>query len=127
MPVNWSYVGDNPGFFSGSTARAYDGSRSLKIYDTSALEDTFAESAHIPVNAGTAYVARVFGYVESGTHYLYLEFFNSAGTRIGEFHKGLSTTGAWRQISITGEAPSSTSYACVSIYSNTSNTGTAYF
>ena len=127
LPVDWSYLGDNPGFISGSTTRAYDSSRSLKVYDTSASQDVLARSYHITVTAGKSYIARVYCYLESGADYLYLEYFNSSGTRIGEFHKGLSATGSWRQISVTGQAPDGTSYACVSVYSNTSNTGTAYF
>ena len=77
LPIVWSYEGDNPGFISGSTGRAYDGSRSLKIYDTSASQDTLARSSPIAVTVGAYYMARTYCYLEGGTNYLYLEFFNS--------------------------------------------------
>ena len=127
LPINWSYVGDNTSFFSGSTTRSYDGSRSLKFHDTSSSQDALARSEEIAVVPGNQYVARAKGYVESGEAYFYLEFFNSFGTRIQEYHTGLSVTGSWQTISVDGEAPSNASYARVSIYTNGDNMGTSYF
>ena len=127
LPLNWRYTGDNTGFISGSTIRAYDGSRSLKFNDTSASEDAFAESDEIAVVPANQYVARSKCYIESGTANLYIEFFNASGTRISYEDTGLTVTGSWQSMSVIGKAPANACTARVGVYSNPSNTGICYF
>ena len=64
LPLNWTRLGDNTGFITGSTTRAYDGTRSIKICDTNSSQDALARSIQVTVNEGSFCSASVYCYLE---------------------------------------------------------------
>lgn len=121
------------GFESGSAARAYDGSRSVKINDTSATLNGGVQSKEFPVMSGKTYVAKVKYYVESGGPFdLYIQYYDTLGDLVTSKKVSTATTGSWQTLTLTDIAPfagynPSVRSANLLLYSNLANTGVAYF
>ena len=98
VPDKWIYIG--AAGIEGSTVRYDEGSRSLKINDTSTSQEALARSCCIEIVEDKNYIARAKCYLESGSVYLYLEFWDGSGNRIQETHSELTHTGSWQQMSI---------------------------
>ncbi|WP_162908153.1 hypothetical protein [Allorhizocola rhizosphaerae] len=115
------------GTVTATTEQAYEGVKSAKLVDTSAETSTGLESGRLATGPGRhAVVARVL--VASGSAQLYLRFYNSAGTLVGNHYSSLGTTGgAWETLSVSGTAPTGTTTFSALIYSAVGNIGTSYF
>lgn len=116
------------GVVTATTERAFEGARSAKLVDSSGTTSTGLESGRLGAAAGKyAAVARVF--VASGSASLYLRFYNSAGTLVGNHSRntGGPTGGSWATLSVDGTAPAGTTKVSVLIYSAGANIGTSYF
>ncbi|GIP33313.1 heparinase II/III family protein [Paenibacillus sp. J2TS4] len=105
----------------------HSGGYSVKLIDSSAGSGNGLRSNSIVVLPGKTYRASVFGWNESGTSELYLEFWNEAGTRIGVSRAGVPGVQTWEQVSLVAEAPSNSAYATLLLYQHQNNVGTAYF
>jgi hypothetical protein len=136
FPTDWSKPYAN-GYESSSTTRAYLGSRSLKINDTSTSLTGGVRSAPIPVIPGRKYIANIKCYLESGTSAsLYLEYWNAEGTQMLSYHTDLATTGSWQNITVIPQepvskaligAPYGASYLTIMAYSPQGQQGVSYF
>jgi hypothetical protein len=136
FPTNWTKLYAN-NYESSSTTRAYVGTRSLKINDTSASLNGGVRSDPVPVIAGRKYIATIKTYLESGTEAaLYLEYWNREGTKMLTYATSVTGTGAWKDITVTPEEPSArqqivapygASYLTLLVYSPQTQVGVAYF
>lgn len=110
-----------------TTERAFSGARSAKLVDSGTASATGLESTRVTAAAGK-YAAFARVHVLSGVPDLYLRFYNSSGTLVGNHFASFSgTTGSWATLRVTGTAPSGTTRASALLYSSKANTGTAYF
>lgn len=112
---------------SSATDTVFSGANSAKLTDTSSTTAVSLRSAHIPVAAGFTYKAKAYAYNQAGSSALYLEYWNSSGTKIGYGYQTNSTTGAWKPLEAQLAAPAGTDYATVQLNQDTGNIGTAYF
>jgi hypothetical protein len=127
FPLNWvpSYT---TSMVTSSTAESFNGAKSIKISDISSSLNTGARSHSINnVTVGRIYQVTSMCYVESGSAYLYLEFWDSQNTRIGVHSESNTETGKWEKIKVSGTAPANTAYITVLVYSSVGNIGTSYF
>lgn len=127
-PAQWTVTGTAAGNAATVvTEQFHGGSHSLKLAHNTA-GSLYVRSSQIPVTAGDSYVASVFVLGSSGTAgWVYLEFWNSAGTRLLENHVMPAASASWQQVSVTATAPAGAGYATVLIYGSTSAQGVSYF
>ncbi|MCU6713084.1 heparinase II/III family protein [Paenibacillus sp. J5C_2022] len=102
------------------------GYRSVKLVDASQSSGNGLRSHPLAVDPGQSYTASVYGWNESGTSQLYLEFWNEAGTRIGVQTANVPGLQQWKQVSITADAPDDSSYATLLLYQHVTNVGTSF-
>ncbi|MFK7695557.1 heparinase II/III family protein [Paenibacillus sp. HJGM_3] len=127
-PSNWSVFGGTWGTQQTiSTVRSIDGTKSLKINDTSNAAAYGMVSDRMAAHPYSTYETYVSVYAESGTGQVYLEFWDSSNTRIGVQLASTSTTGAWEYVKVSGQAPAGTATVSVMMYTNKTNVGAAYF
>lgn len=132
FPLQWSKPYTN-GFESGSTTRAFEGTHSVKINDTSATLNGGVQSQQFSVLSGKSYTAKVKYYVESGGPFdLYIQYYDSKGTLVTSKKVSTTTTGSWQTLTLTDIAPFAgynpvVRSANILLYSNLGNTGVAYF
>ncbi|WP_193556300.1 FIMAH domain-containing protein [Paenibacillus ginsengarvi] len=111
-----------------SGTASYSGSYSLRLDDNSATASLGIESDKVPITAGTTYSASAMFQVERGSLAIYLQFFNAAGTRVGNTSASVNpTAGAWVKESVTGTAPADAVTASVLLYSASTVQGAGYF
>jgi carbohydrate binding protein with CBM4/9 domain len=129
-PAQWTITGSGPGNTAAvTTGQAHGGSHSLQMTHQTST-GLYVRSAQIPVTAGNTHVASAWVLGESGTSaWFYLEFWNSAGTRIGVVNVAPAFSATWQQVSLTLAAPAGTSYATVLIYGSQATTaeGVSYY
>ncbi len=129
LPVGWPELFTVKAFgneITLSDKRAADGKYSIRIDDATA-SSMGLRSARIPAQEDLTYTASVQIYAESGRPDLYLEFWNDQGTRIDRAIATASQTNQWQTITAELEAPKGTKAITLLVYSNTVNTGVAYF
>lgn len=110
-----------------SSEKARTGTKSLKITDTSATGAYGLESQKMSVIAGESYKASAYVYHSSGSAHLYLRFYDSANTLVGNFFRSASAQNAWTPVSIVETAPAGAVTVSVLLYSSQGNQMTAYF
>ncbi len=111
-----------------STERAYAGTTSVKIVDSSTTTADGVESARMPAAPGIRYTASAWVNVASGIPDLYIRFLDGAGDQIGAVSTPYSgTTGQWTRLQLTGTAPAGTEQVSLLLYSAQARTGTSYF
>ncbi|MEH0984205.1 hypothetical protein [Micromonospora sp. CPCC 205556] len=112
---------------SASAERAYQGTLSAKIVDTSAVDGTGLESGRSVATAGTRYTAFARIFVEVGGIDLYLRFYDSGGTLVGNHYAATTAApGTWAAVQVSGTAPAGTTRMSVLPYSGRSSVATAY-
>lgn len=65
--------------------------------------------------------------MEAGRAWVYLEFWNEAGSRISSSFHETRLPGFWHAVMLSGEAPEGATHATLLLYSPQSNRGTAWF
>ncbi|HEX6684251.1 MAG TPA: hypothetical protein VF062_15715 [Candidatus Limnocylindrales bacterium] len=111
-----------------TTEQAFAGAKSAKLSDANDLDSTGLESTRLAATAGTRYAAFARVYVTSGRPDLYLRFYDSAGTLVGNQFTGFTgSLGTWTILRITGTAPIGTTRMSAMLYSAKTNIGVAYF
>ncbi|MEF3306370.1 heparinase II/III domain-containing protein [Paenibacillus sp. GYB003] len=127
-PANWSVFGGAWGTQQTiSTARSIDGTKSLKINDTTSATAYGMVSDRMAAHPYSVYEAYASVYAESGSGQVYLEFWDSTNTRIGVQFAVTTATGAWEYVKVSGQAPAGTATVSVMMYSSKANVGAAYF
>ncbi|NQX60154.1 carbohydrate binding domain-containing protein [Paenibacillus qinlingensis] len=125
--VNWTQAYGTSGM-TASSEQAYTGTQSAKIVDTSTTANLGLESGKLDATAGTTYLAYAKVFVVSGSVDLYLRFWNSSGTVVGN---GITTVSApanqWTTTQVKYTAPANTAKVSVLLYSGIASTSTAYW
>lgn len=125
-PASWSqFVTADP--VTTVTDRVYEGTRGIRLSDTSAQTSTGLRSAKVTAQAGAIYSTSVYAYIESGAPLLYMEYWDASGQRIAIQTETAAPASQWQQIVIQSIAPAGTVAASVLIYSSSTNISTAYF
>src|SRR5699024_8551383 len=83
-------------------------------------------SSKVPVEVGRLYEGSIHALVESGTYTLYLEFWNSSGSRIAQPTTSVVASGGWSRFLVTAVAPEDAVSASVLVYSAFANTGRVF-
>ncbi|GAA0492973.1 hypothetical protein Ade02nite_69800 [Paractinoplanes deccanensis] len=110
-----------------STDRAWTGTTSAKLVDTSTTTATGLESAKMPATAGVRYSAVARAYVVSGTPSIYLRFHDASGALITSTAADFTGTNAtWQPLRVAATAPAGTAQVSVLLYSKAASSGTAY-
>ncbi|MBI5380436.1 MAG: carbohydrate binding domain-containing protein [Opitutae bacterium] len=131
LPTSWSLVYGN-GYEFSSTLRVHGGSRSLKIVDGSSSLAGAMRSAPIPVIEGRKYTAKVWANVDTGGGgdvALYLEYWNSQGTKMLTYSTSASPTlDTWTQLQVASQfAPYGAAYCTLMVYSSNAYAGQMFF
>ncbi|MEF3304676.1 FIMAH domain-containing protein [Paenibacillus sp. GYB003] len=124
-PVGW--IGYGSSIYGSVYAPVRSGGFSVKLTDNSPQAGNGVRSGNLPVEPGKPYKASAYGYNESGSSQLYLEFWNAAGERIDVKIAGISGTQQWRGGEVIAEAPAGAAYATLLLYQPVGNVGVAYF
>lgn len=125
VPANWSKT--DQGTQQSVTDVVYSGVYSVKLQDPSASSGNGYRSIRLPVQAGETYRTAAYSLNQSGSSDLYLEFWNSSGSRIGVKTLTNNSSNVWVPLEIVMKAPAGASYATVLLYQNNGNVGTSYF
>lgn len=112
---------------SASPAPVYSGTSSVKVTDHYNHVGSGLRSAFIPVTPGQMYHASAYSYNQSGTSELYLEFWNSAKTRLSVSIVKNLTSNEWKAMETEAAVPADAAFATVLLYQNGPNLGTTYF
>jgi hypothetical protein len=112
--------------FSLDTSEVYGGQQSLKLEDASSTGSIGMLSSKVPVSGGQSYKASTKLKLIQGEIFLYLYFYNSTGTKIGESRNTSYTLDEWVTLSVVGAAPPGTTSAAVMFYSGVGPVSTAY-
>jgi len=110
-----------------STYRKVEETYSAKLDDPSPSAQPGLRSAKATITAGDAYEAAVYAYVESGNPLVYLEFWNSAGSRLQVKTVTLSPEAKWKRIVLRDVAPAGATKVSVLLYGTSASQGIAYF
>jgi hypothetical protein len=123
--AGWTQFGS--GGNTASADRAYTGTTSATIVDTSAAAATGLESLRLPAVAGVRYTGVAWMYVQSGTPSIYLRFHDASGALLSSAAQDF-TGGAnrWAPVQVAATAPAGTASVSVLLYSKQAVTGTAY-
>ncbi len=125
--TNWSTWGGT-GAASSSTTQKHSGSYSAKIVDASSTTQYGLESAKIAISPNTTYMIYAWAYIQSGSADLYIRFYDSSQTYISTAYVTKNTPiNEWTYMKVKATAPSNAAYATALVYSNSTNTGTAYW
>ena len=127
-PTDWTHIG-TAGSSSWSTQRFYKGSRSIRLSDPATNTNSGARSIATAVTHGQIVTATGWSYNESGTSWLYINFYNSSGARIdiGEYRVQFTATGIWDSKVLSVVAPQGTATARAAVYCDYTNQGVAFF
>lgn len=125
-PVGWTPLAAGTDYAT-VTSVVYSGSFSVRMVDPTDASGPGLRSGHMPVTPQQMYEASAYSYNESGSSQLYLEFWNSANTRIGTKIVSNNSTGKWSRMTVEGEAPPEAATATLLLYQHKGNVGTAYF
>lgn len=130
----------NPGFESGTnswdfstdggmsviTTTAHSGTQGLRVTDASTTAGSSAATAKFPAAAGKNYQTRFYAKTVSGSGLgVYIQFFNSGGTNIGQTNLTVGASTSWTYYTLNGQAPANTTTARVWIHSYSANIVTA--
>ncbi|MGI6611829.1 MAG: hypothetical protein ACOX4G_15180 [Limnochordia bacterium] len=113
-----------------SDAYAYDGKHSLQVAGRHSDKSIWVRSEKMPASPGVyAASAHVYCAEKSGPNpQLYLEFWNSANTRIDLQSVPISgRLGEWERVFLKATAPAQTAFVTVWFYFNTTYTGVTYW
>ncbi|NJD03013.1 MAG: hypothetical protein FIA99_10565 [Ruminiclostridium sp.] len=128
QPLEWEFDlanGTDSGYLS--STRAYSGSYSVCLDDSSASTGIPLRSPYLVATAGTTYTGSSYIFNESGAGWFYLEFWDANKTRLAETHAVSSGTGSWQKYTVTATAPANTVAVTLLFYSSSANTGKSYF
>lgn len=123
-PTGWRTLA---GAYQTSTEQAYEGARSVKLFDPSAASGTGVRTVPIPVVRGETYQASVYSFNETGSSHLYLEFWDANNVRIDHVIGTNNGLNGWNAINLQRVAPAAAVYATLLVYQSGGNIGTAYF
>ncbi|WP_306830231.1 carbohydrate binding domain-containing protein [Catenuloplanes nepalensis] len=105
---------------------AHGGTGYVLINDTSADEAISVLSDAVPVSVGETITASAFAHRLSGDGArIYLEFRDSAGTRIGVHDTVVPAGSGWQKVKVSGTAPSGTTTLTVRLYGDLAGVGQA--
>ena len=100
----WSQYG--PGGNTASTDRAFTGTTSAKLVDTSTTTATGLESLKVPGAAGVRYNAVARVYVQSGAPSIYVRYYNAAGTLLSSTAADFAgALNSWQWLKVAGTSP----------------------
>lgn len=122
----WSQTFGNGGI-AVSTTKAKTGTNSLKITDSSTTSAYGLETQKMSIVAGESYKATAYVNISGGNAELYLRYYNSAGTLVGNFNTAVTTQNVWTLAAVVGTAPTGAATASLLLYSSSANTTTTYF
>jgi hypothetical protein len=112
---------------SASADRAYTGTTSAKIVDTSTTTATGLESVRQSAVAGIRYTGVAWMYVQSGKPSIYLRFYDASGALLSSSAADFAgATGRWLPVQVAATAPAKTTHVAVLLYSAQAVTGTVY-
>lgn len=132
LPTLWQIYEPSLGKFSIDTAVFHSGAVSAKIWNSSTSSSgnpSFSIYPIAAIAAGSQHTATVYvmGLNATGTTEICLSWFGPGGNYLGNTCGGsVSGTTTWKQISVTGIAPSGTAFVELFLTS-ASTTGTAWF
>ncbi len=124
---SWNFTGDGNMSVVTNVA-AYAGSKGLRVRDTSTNAGSSVASVNFPAEAGKNYQVRFRAKNVSGSGIgVYVQFYNSGGTNIGQQIAGISTSTSWTSYTLNAAAPAGTVSTRVWIHSYSANIVTADF
>ncbi len=124
LPVGWVILG---GLVEVTNERSSKGSFSIKVNDTSSIENAGIRTRHVAVEEGSIYLASVESFNESGISQIYFEFWNSKGSRIAHTVGTNSTKATWQTMFANGVAPEGATSATLLLYGHGANVGVSYY
>lgn len=113
--------------FRVSSESSTDGTYSVMMIDNKKSRAYGLESRKLPATAGTTYIAYADVKALSGEGELHLRFYDAAGSLLDEAVAKTPAAGAWSSVQASLEAPSGTTDAAILLYTDKTNTGTAYW
>jgi len=140
FPLEWTRYAAN-GYESGSAAKFYAGTRSVRINDPSTTAAGGVESKMFPVIEGKSYTASLRYFIESAStssqFRLYVRYFDNEADLtprsytpdeyLGSTYLGLATRGSWQGATYDFTPPFLAKYASLLIYSTAAGNGDGYF
>jgi len=124
---SWNFTNDN-GMGVVTNVAAYAGSRGLRITDTSTITGSSVATVNYPATAGKNYQVRFRAKNVSGSGIgVYIQFYNSGGTNIGQQIAGISTATSWSAYTLNAVAPAGTVSTRVWVHSYNANLVTTDF
>ncbi|WP_262679698.1 hypothetical protein [Paenibacillus sp. J5C2022] len=106
-------------FYEVTPAQAEEGTHSLLLDDQNAVRPLGIESDPFPVTPGASYSLTSMMNIENGSMALYMRYFDSTGTKVGESSNWLTpTNGQWVKNGTSSIVPANASNATVLIYSS---------
>ncbi|WP_341976493.1 carbohydrate binding domain-containing protein [Microbacterium sp. LWO13-1.2] len=110
-----------------STSAAHDGAYGVTMVDATATASAGLETDRFTVQQGSTYRVAADVKMTTGQPWIYLLFYNAAGTRIGDKNQRFTTVplGSWTTIALEGVAPAGATKASVLLYSSLSGITTA--
>ncbi|HEY1169843.1 MAG TPA: carbohydrate binding domain-containing protein [Verrucomicrobiae bacterium] len=125
--TGWDTTADG-GMSSAVAAAAYAGTKGLRVIDGVTNAGSSVASVNFPAEAGKNYQVRYRAKNVSGSGIgMYIQFFNSGGTNIGQQVQGLGTSTSWAAYTLNAVAPANTVSVRVWIHSYNANIVTADF
>jgi len=124
---SWNFTGDGSMSVVTNVA-AYAGTKGLRVKDTSTNAGSSVASVNFAAEAGKNYQVRFQAKNVSGSGIgVYIQFYNSGGTNIGQQIAGISTSTSWTPYTLNAAAPAGTVSTRVWIHSYSANIVTADF
>lgn len=117
FPVGWHARGANSDWVKLSEAEVYAGQWSVGLFTPGDRTSGWGiQSESIPVVVGKTYEATGMVKLFGSRVQIYIEFYNSAGSRIIPHVGAMTANNEWRLLSISGEAPEGATTARVLLY-----------
>lgn len=107
--------------------RSHSGKTALKFVDESNTQSYAIQSDLYPAIPGETYRATSWVYNESGSGWLYLEFYEDSVNRLTEQIVRVTTSGVWTQAVAEVVCPPQAKYVSCLFYSSLGNVGVSYF
>ncbi|MFC3768086.1 S-layer homology domain-containing protein [Paenibacillus sp. GCM10012303] len=111
-----------------SQERKLGGGSSLKFIDEKNNATNAIQTVNVPAIPGKTYQGSFMAYNTGPSNgvQLYLQFLNSAGTRIGVAYLGSTVMNQWAPVVVTGTAPAGTTQVNIMVYSTSGAVMTVY-